>query len=115
MEVAEFYDSNKKYIKIDGEEYNEQTIVEDFPSIKSDGIVVFVEGMTRVVIYTAPLDYLLHKYNIPESLKTDEMLMQITLAVNDDKTESTPLERIAAALEFLVLQSMPNVGDKNEF
>lgn len=107
---AQLYDENTQYLKMDtGEAYTHETLLKQFPTIQNKNAVLLCFNNMIYGVYE--LDYLLWKYSIPWNENINVMLGQISEAVLSEQTESTPIERIAAALEFLVLQSMPNVEE----
>lgn len=105
---AQLYDENTQYLKMDtGEAYTHETLLKQFPTIQNKNAVLLCFNNMIYGVYE--LDYLLWKYSIPQNENINFMLGQISEAVLSEQTESTPIERIASALEFLVLQSMPNM------
>lgn len=115
MEIVEFYNSDRQYMKPDGTLYTKESIVKDFPAINLPDVVILIEGNSRVPLQTFPIGFLLSKYGLSESLNKEEMLAQITEAINNEKTESDSLSRIAASLEYLTLLLMPDLEENDEF
>lgn len=104
---AQLYNENTQYLKMDtGEAYTYETLLKQFPTIKNKNAVLLCFNNMIYGVYE--LDYLLWKYSISWDENIEIMLSRISDAVLSEKTENSPIERIAAALEFLVLQSMPN-------
>lgn len=111
---AQLYDKNKQYMKMDtGEAYTRETLLMQFPTIQNKNAVLLCFNDMLYGVYE--LDYLLWKYSVSWNESIDIMLSRISDAVLSEKTENTPIERIAAALEFLALQSIPNAEVINEF
>lgn len=104
---AKLYDKNTQYLKIDtGEAYTPEMLLQQFPTILNENAVLLCFNDMIYGVYE--LDYLLWKHSVSWNKNINIMLGQISEAVLSENTENTPIERIAAALEFLVLQSMPN-------
>lgn len=107
---AQLYDENKQYMKMDtGEAYTKETLLQHFPTIHNKNAVLLCFNDMLYGVYE--LDYLLWKYSVSWNENINIMLGEISEAILSEETENTPIERIAAALEFLVLQSMPNVEE----
>ena len=105
---AQLYNKDTQYLKIDtGEEYTPEMLLQQFPTILNENEVLLCFNDMIYGVYE--LDYLLWKYSISWNENINVLLGQISDAVLSENTENTPIERIAAALEFLALQSMPNV------
>lgn len=104
FEIYEIYDSKKDYFTKDGQIYSYEKIKHDFPAVDYTKMVVTLYGRTIEKVET--FDYLRGTNRIKADVPDEEALMLIAKAENIKKTESTPLERIAAALEFLELVNM---------
>ena len=81
----EVYDKEKEYVTKDGKIYSEEMFRRDYPAVVSQKMAVYVYGNT--ITQAFPLAYLRGINGIENS---------------------TPLERIAASLEYLVLLFMGN-------
>lgn len=103
MRFVEEYNIEKGYELQNGEKLSEEQMLALFPAL-GGGALIIVEG--RTPIDSASYDYLLSKYYIEKPATIDEGLKLINNQLYFEQTESTPLERIAAALEFIELIMM---------
>lgn len=99
MYITEFYDPEKTYISQNGQLINNEQFEKLYPASAFTKMVVFMEG--NVLIEVNTFEYLKAHYLVPDILNDEESLQTIQKLRNDELTESTPLERIAAALEYI--------------
>ena len=104
IEICELYDKNKEYFTKDGQIYSCEQMQHDFPAVQYTKMVVFLYG--RTIEKIEMFDYLKGINRIKADVPDDEALQMIEKAEELKRTESTPLERIAAALEFIELVNM---------
>ena len=104
VETFELYDKNKDYFTKDGQIYSYEKVKKDYPAVDFTKLVVILYG--RTVLKVETFDYLRGINRIKAGIPDDEALSQIANAEMVKLTESTPLERIAAALEFIELINM---------
>lgn len=104
MYIAEFYDFKKTYVTQDGQLVDKEEFYKQYPAAKSIKMVVFLEGNALMEAYT--FDYLQAHYSIPYNFDDNGKLALIQKMVNDEKTENSPLERIASALEYLAMTAI---------
>lgn len=104
IEIYEIYDKEKEYFTKDGQIYSYEKVKEDFPAVDYTKLVVTLYGRTVEKVET--FDYLKGINRIKADVTDDEALTLIEKAEELKRTESTPLERIAAALEYLELVNM---------
>lgn len=104
MYIAEFYDTKKTYITKDGQLINKEKFEKLYPASLYTKMVVFLEG--NALIESNTFEYLKAHYLIPDILSDEESLQTIQKLKNDELTESNPLERIAASLEYISMVYM---------
>ncbi len=102
----EVYDKEKEYVTKDGKIYSEEMFRRDYPAVVSQKMAVYVYGNT--ITQAFPLAYLRGINGIENSMTDGNAMMLINERKQLDETENTPLERIAASLEYLVLLFMGN-------
>lgn len=101
IEKYELYDSEKKYVTPDGQLYTKEKFQRDYPAVQVSKMAVWVMG--DVLIEAFPLSYIQGINKIPSGVEDEKIL---NIATNNrvlKEAESTPLERIASALEFIEL------------
>ena len=103
-ETFELYDKEKEYYTKDGQIYSYDVVKKDYPAVDFTKLVVMLYGRTVLKVQT--LDYLRGINRVKADVTDEEALEQIAHAEMVKETESTPLERIASALEFLELVNM---------
>lgn len=99
--VYEIYDPAKEYSTPDGKLYTPKEFEKNYPSVNIEPMAV--ELMGRVIVSAAPLSYLKGMNQIKADVDNQKALSLISEKQNIKNTENTPLERIAAALEFFEL------------
>ena len=104
VETFELYDKNKDYFTKDGQIYSYDVVKKEYPAVDFTKLVVMLYG--RTVLKVETFDYLRGINRIKADIPDEEALSQIANAEMVKLTESTPLERIAAALEFIELINM---------
>ena len=103
-ETFELYDKEKEYYTKDGQIYDYDAVKKDYPAVDFTKLVVMLYGRTILKVET--FDYLRGINRVKADLTDEEALEQIAHAEMVKLTESTPLERIASALEYLELVKM---------
>ena len=103
----EIYNPQNAYLTKDGQIYTEAMFMKDYPASVITTMVVYLYG--RTIDHAETFDYLRGKHGIKVDIPDDVALNMIASEEEGIATESTPIERIAASLEFLVLQSMKGV------
>ena len=103
-ETFELYDKEKEYYTKDGQIYSYDVVKKDYPAVDFTKLVVMLYG--RTVLKVETFDYLKGINRVKADATDEEALEQIAHAEMVKLTESTPLERIASALEFLELVNM---------
>lgn len=106
----EVYDLNKKYVKPDGSEYTNELFVKDYPATSYTKMAVYVYENTIVKVST--VDYIRGINRISYEYNDETAMAMVSNIEQKAETESTPEERIAAALEFIELL---NMGGPYEF
>jgi hypothetical protein len=100
----EIYDKEKEYTTPDGEIYTPEMFIKNYSAAISETMAVYVYENTITDAHT--MSYLRGKYNITNDVNNEMAIAIINNNVQIEKTESTPIERIAASLEYLVLLFM---------
>lgn len=100
----EMYDNKKKYTKPTGEEYTNKMFISDYPAAVYRKMSVYVYGNT--IEKVSPSDYIRGINRISYEKSDEEAMMIATENEELKKTESSPYERIAAALEYIELLMM---------
>lgn len=103
-ETFELYDKEKEYYTKDGQIYDYDAVKKDYPAVDFTKLVVMLYG--RTVLKVETFDYLRGINRVKADVSDEEALSQIAHAEMVKETESTALERIASALEFLELLNM---------
>lgn len=92
---------NQTYYKPDGSEYTIDMMHEDYPVSIVEDMAIKVVGMTILEIET--MLCVRAEYGIDPEVSDEEALQQMEVIDAERATESTPLERIAASLEYLCM------------
>lgn len=103
-ETFELYDKEKEYYTKDGQIYSYDAVQRDYPAVDFTKLVVMLYG--RTVLKVETFDYLRGINRVKADATDEEALEQIAHAEMVKATESTPIERIASSLEYLVLLKM---------
>lgn len=102
MFTIEFYDENKTYYKNEGGEYTKEEMITKFPKINTRNTVLVCENYS-VPVKTMNIDHAQQEFGGDYNIDKEIMVASINSAILNSSTESSPLERIAAALEYLVM------------
>lgn len=106
----EKFDGQKTYMFPSGEIATPEKIREQFPAVDYFTHVLEINGnVCQAVMELAALRSI---HNIDPSLSDDEAIAEIEAIINTPPppSEPTPEERIAAALEYQNLLTLPDVG-----
>lgn len=103
-ETFEVYNKENDYYTKDGQIYTYDKVRKDYPAVDYAKLVFMLYGRTVLKVQT--FDYLRGINRIKSDVSDEEALSQIAHAEMVKATESTELERIASALEFLELVNM---------
>lgn len=104
VETFELYNKENEYYTKDGQIYSYDEVKKDYPAVDFTKLVVMLYG--RTVLKVETFDYLRGINQIRADVTDEEALSQIAHAEMVKTKESTPIERIASALEFLELVNM---------
>ena len=120
MNILEKYTGEKVYMFPSGGLATLETTLEAFPACLTFTHVVSTDDAREVMFGMLNLGTLRSQYGIDPSLSEDEAITAIEEIMNQpepeieiDVTESTPEERIAAALEYANVLAMPAVTDED--
>lgn len=113
------YDSNDIYMAPAGTIMDAAKVRQDFPAVSAFKFIVETDAYNEMMYGFYNLSAMKTRYNIDNSLSDLEAVQAIEDAMNAEKqaeeqshqpdTTPTPDERIAAALEYQVLNSMEDV------
>ena len=110
MIKLEFYTGEKDYVTPSGVLYNKEKVLEEFPAALTVPFVVETNSKGRVIFGMSALDTLCSVYGIDDELSDEEAIAAIEEIRNTPapNPEPTAEERIAAALEYQVISSLPD-------
>ena len=110
MIKLELYTGEKDYVTPSGVLYNKEKVLEEFPAALSVPFVVETNSKGRVIFGMSALDTLCSVYGIDDKLSDEEAIAAIEEIRNTPapNPEPTAEERIAAALEYQVISSLPD-------
>lgn len=111
MKKLERYTGDKVYMFPNGSLGTREAVLQQFPAAESFTFVVTTDSSGEVMLGMDNLSLLRDVYNIAPELTEDEAIAKIEEIVNTpepESTEATAEERIAAALEYQVMASLPD-------
>ena len=110
MIKLELYTGEKDYVTPSGVLYNKEKVLEEFPSALTVPFVVETNSKGRVIFGMSALDTLCSVYGIDDELSDEEAITAIEEIRNTPAPDPEPTaeERIAAALEYQVISSLPD-------
>ena len=111
MKKLEKYTGDKVYMFPNGSLGTREAVLQQFPAAESFTFVVTTDSSGEVMLGMDNLSLLRDVYNIAPELTEDEAIAAIEVIVNtppEVSTEATAEERIAAALEYQVMASLPD-------
>ena len=94
------YDNETLYLP-DGTEFTSDMMQRQYPASVVEDMAVKVAGVTLLEVKTVL--YVRAKYMIPSEMTDDEAFKRMEAIDYENATKSTPLERIAASLEYLCM------------
>ena len=105
------YDNTKTYYYLTGQVATPQDVLEKYPAVANITYVMETDKDEKLILSMDMLSMIRGIYNIDDSLNDDDAILAIEEILNTppevDETPSAE-ERIASALEFQVLMSMPD-------
>lgn len=115
MKIIEKYTGLKTYMFPNGEIASPDRMEEAFPAVKMFAHVIETDDSGEVCYAVQNLNALRSFYNIDKSFTEEEAIEAIQELINQEEPQEEPVpspeERIAAALEFLNLNSMDDVEE----
>ena len=112
MKKLERYTGDKVYMFPNGSLGTREAVLQQFPAAESFTFVVTTDSSGEVMLGMDNLSLLRDVYNIAPELTEDEAIAAIQEIVNTEPepVEDVPTaeERIAAALEYQVMASLPD-------
>lgn len=114
MKILELYDGTKTYMFPNGAIATPEEVLKQFPAALAFKHIVETDENGEVMFAMQNLSAMRGFYNIDPSKTMEEAIDEIQVIINTvvevDETESTPEERIAAALEYSNLMAMETVN-----
>ena len=115
MAKLEKYTGEKTYMFPTGEIADPETVYKNYPAAKVFTFVVGTDPAGQVMMSMDNLSVLCGVYGIDSSLSEDEAIAEIEAIMNTPQEpveqEPTAEERIAAALEYQVMASLPDESE----
>lgn len=113
MKILEKYTGNKTYMYPNGALATVESVTEKFPAWQSFVHVVETDQNGEVMFAFENLSALRGIYNIDAALSETEAIAAIQEIINTPPAEPAPSaeERIAAALEYQALSSLPDISE----
>lgn len=117
MKILEKYTGERVYMFPNGALATKEAVLEQFPAALSFTFVVTTDENHEVMWGMDNLSGLRSHFNIDSSLSEDEAIAAIQEIINapdEVNTDPTAEERIAAALEYQVMASLPDETTESE-
>ena len=111
MYIVEKYTGEKIYMAPNGAIYDKATVLRDFPAALTFAHIVTTDEAGEVMFAMQNLSAMRTQYRIDSSLSEAEAITAIQDILNTpakENTDPTAEERIAAALEYQVMASLPD-------
>ena len=111
MLIVEKYTGEKTYMAPSGAIYDKEAVLRDFPAALTFDHIVTTDEAGEVMFAMQNMSAMRSQYNIDSSLSKEEAIAAIQEIVNtpvEVNTEPSTDERIAAALEYQVMASLPD-------
>lgn len=105
--IWELYDKEKTYFDKDGKEFPFEKLVNDYPIAKYETVAIQTAG--RMILSYITLENLKQKYDVEET-EDEKAIHSVNEKKQEIESESTPIERIASALEYIELYLMKKEG-----
>lgn len=113
MQNVEKYTGQKTYILGNGELGTPERVLRDFPAAVQFAHVAVTDASGECLLALDPLSRIRALYNIDPALTEAEAIVAYEDILNTPlpEPEATAEERIAAALEYQVISSMPDTTE----
>ena len=111
MKVIEKYTGEKTYMFPNGSLATKDAVLQQFPAALSFAHIVETDENGEVMFALQNLSAMRSIYNVDAALTEDEAIAAIQKIINTPEpvnTEPTSEERIAAAMEYQVMASLPD-------
>lgn len=111
MYKVEKYTGEKIYMAPNGSIYNQEAVLRDFPAALTFAHIITTDEAGEVMFAMQNLSAMRGQYNIDSTLSESEAIAAIEEILNTPQeivTEPSAEERIAAALEYQVMASLPD-------
>lgn len=107
------YDDTKTFMYPNGSIATPERIQLDFPAVTIFPHIIETDENSQICYAVQNLSAMRSLYDIDQSLSEDDAISAIEAKRNAEYTiiEPTPEERIASALEYQILASMPDVEE----
>lgn len=112
MKVLEIYDGTKTYMYPNMTLATPQIMLQNYPAILTFKHVIETDEAGEVCFAIENLSAMRSRYSIDKSLNDEEAIQAIQDILNAPESEAEPSaeERIASALEFQNMMSLPDEG-----
>lgn len=109
MVYLEKYNKDKQYYFQNGSIANYEILKDLYNAIDMKPFVVFTDYTGEIIISFEMLDLVRTKHDINPALSEDEAVEELRTKLNETESEDIDaLDRIASALEFQALMSLPD-------
>lgn len=111
MKIIEKYTGEKTYMFPNGTLATKEAVLRDFPAALTFTHIVETDEAGEVMFSLQNLSAMKSMYNIDKDTSDEEAMAKIQEIVNKEdpvNTDPTPEERIAAAMEYQILASLPD-------
>lgn len=103
------YNNETLYLP-DGTEFTPDMMRSYYPASVAEAMAVKVVEL--VMLEAKPVSYVRAEYNIPSDMSDEEAFERMEIIDQENASKSTPLERIAASLEYLCMMLSQEVGNE---
>lgn len=111
MKIIEKYTGEKTYMFPNGALATKEVMLEQFPAVLTFTHIIETDEHGEVAFAVQNLSAMRSLYNLDPSLSEEQAIAAIQEIVNtvpEENTDPTAEERIAAALEYQVMASLPD-------
>ena len=111
MYIIEKYTGEKTYMAPNGKLYTMEAVLEDFPAALAFAHIATTDENGEVLFALENLSAMRSHYGIDAAMTEEEAIAAIQEIVNtphEENADPTAEERIAAALEYQVMSSLPD-------
>jgi len=95
------YDKNKTYYDEQGQEITYDRMKREYPVVDAETIMINTSGVT--ILDKCTMSVAQSRYRLMNEDDPEVLAKKMTKKDEKEKTESSPLERIASSLDYIVL------------